>query len=170
MGKRGPKPKTAREKQRSGTLQNHPEKPDAKTNTIDFPRARPEPPDHLDKDARELFDRIADDLHHSGVARKFDGPSLGEYCQAVSDVARFRKKIREDGGDEITKGPNGGAVYSPYYGLLKDARTRVKQFGALFGFAPLHRTRVRLPNADLPDSGGESAPKDNMAEFDQTAK
>lgn len=108
-----------------------------------FAVGRAKPPAHLDKVAKKFFRALASRLTTAGVLRDVDEFGLGEYCQAMSDVRRLVTEIAPEG--EITEGPNGGKVWNPKIGLLRDARKRAKEWSDRLGLTPKARASLKFP-------------------------
>jgi P27 family predicted phage terminase small subunit len=110
----------------------------------------PDAPRHLDRLAKKFFEEAAKELITSGILRRVDVAVLGELAQARSDIDRLTKEIRKEG--EIKKGPNGGDVWNPKLGLLKDARKRLEVFGDRLGLNPKLRSSIKFPEGETPAS------------------
>jgi P27 family predicted phage terminase small subunit len=121
----------------------------------------PDAPRHLDRLAKKMFDQMAKELITSGILRRVDVPVLGEVAQALSDIDRWTKEIRKEG--EIKKGPNGGDVWNPKLGLLKDARKRLEVFGDRLGLNPKLRSSIKFPEGEAP--AGDEAESDQLELF-----
>jgi P27 family predicted phage terminase small subunit len=115
-------------------------------------------PRWIDKEAKRIFRELSAELNNAGVLRRIDGDTLGEYCQARSDVTRIMREIVADGGEILTAPPKeirdrhgnlsvipGGLFFNPRVGVLRDARKRVKEFGDRLGLSPKSRTHMRFP-------------------------
>ncbi len=114
-----------------------------------FAVGRAKPPAHLDKVAKKFFRALTARLTTAGVLRDVDEFALGEYCQAMSDVHRLSAEITKDGG-EITKGANGGPVWNPRVGLLRDARKRAKEWSDRLGLTPKARASLKFASGGAP--------------------
>jgi len=115
----------------------------------------PDPPRHLDRLARRLFREFAGELITSGILRRVDVPILGEVAQAMSDIDRLTKLVRKEG--EIKAGPNGGDVWNPKVGLLRDARKRLEVFGDRLGLNPKLRGSIKFPEGETTPDPDEDA-------------
>lgn len=115
----------------------------------------PQCPDHLDEVARQRWDEVSGDLHSLGLLGRLDRDELAVYCQAFSDVVRYRARIREEeakhksGHVLITK--NGFQQISAWKTLEKQAIEMMRSAGNSFGMNPAARSKPRAsqPQGEL---------------------
>ena len=108
----------------------------------------PEPPDHLNEDARAEWARIADELSVLGILTRLDRGSLAAYCQAYgrwrqAEAALSRMAERDATTDGLmirTKG--GNLIQNPLVGTANKAMADMMRYAAEFGLTPSARSRV----------------------------
>lgn len=145
MAQRGRKPKPTHLKVvqgNPGKRQLNQDEPQPDRSTI------PEPPDHLNAEAREEWDRAAMQLWHMGVLSHADRATLAAYCQAYGRWVQAERAIAEMAKrDDKTHGlmirtSKGTAVQNPLVGTANKAKADMMRYAAEFGLTPSARTRL----------------------------
>jgi P27 family predicted phage terminase small subunit len=127
---------------------------------------KPEPPDHLDKLAKEEWERMCVILNDMGLLSRADGPALTLYCECYSKWLRARGAVVEHGmliKSTTAVIQKGKVVATKEYLRANPAINIEVQMGRMmkdllieFGLTPSSRSRIR--------STGER-PKDELEEF-----
>ena len=110
-----------------------------------FDKSMPECPTYLDKNAKEIWQEKAKELHQAGILTVIDSDSLAIYAQLFSRLLKLEKDIKKEGlmlNDKI----------NPKVVEARLTIQQVRQFSAEFGMTPSSRTRLSVVN---PDSGDE---------------
>jgi len=104
--------------------------------------AIPDPPEHLDPEARREWERVTQELHAVGaVAQLYRGP-LAAYCAAWSRWIAAEKQIVATGG-EVVKSPSGFPIQNPYLAIANRAAADMTRLAAEFGMTPSSKSRVK---------------------------
>lgn len=99
--------------------------PDAETLKIHAADA-PQCPEHLQGEARRLWEAIAPQLAENGTLAPAVGTSLEIACQAYADWRLHTTRVAEQG--PLVKSPNGFAVQHPSIGVAKSAAETWRKF------------------------------------------
>jgi P27 family predicted phage terminase small subunit len=120
--------------------------------------AMPDPPDHLNDDARAEWERVAHGLHALRLLEMVDRAALAAYCtayarwvQAERAIAEMAKRDLLTGGLMI-KTSNGNAIQNPLVGTANKAASDMVRYAAEFGMTPSARVRLVVDG-----SGGASS-------------
>ena len=136
------------------------------------PRPRPslpEPPDHLNADALEEWQRVAPLLFQLGLLTAIDRGTLAAMCQAYGRwIQAERALLKMAGNDPLTGGllmktSNGNAIQSPLVGTANKAAADYVRYATEFGLTPSARSRVE---ADRLIDPSHMPPTDNSHYFD----
>lgn len=146
MGLRGPAPKPSRLQELAGNPGHR------KKNTAEprppQPAGIPEPPPHLDDDAKAEWRRVAPILHALELLTDADLHPLAAYCQAVADFIEATLWIRQNGPSYTVRDDAGKIRYMapvPAVGIKAMAAKQILQFAQQFGLSPSARTRLQTP-------------------------
>lgn len=105
----------------------------------------PEPPDHLDRYARDEWERMAHGLHGLGLLTSTDAGVFAAYCTAYSTWRQASEEIQRQ---NETGGPLSGLVIdgkvNPLIRLKRDAAADLVKYAAEFGMSPQARARVHV--------------------------
>jgi P27 family predicted phage terminase small subunit len=123
------------------------------------PAGNPEPPEHLDRVAREEWDHLTGLLSRMGLLSQAEGPALMLYCEAYSKWLRARAEILKRGmvieRDVInSKGHRTGTrlFQNPAISIEMSAMRLMKDLLVEFGLTPSSRSRTRM-HARVADDG-----------------
>jgi P27 family predicted phage terminase small subunit len=139
MGRRGPKPVPAALKRAAGTRRD---RVNEREPHPDQPSGPPVAPAHLDPVARELWERLAPQLHRHGVLTSWDLELLSRYCELES-IAREALVLLQQFGTVI-HGRRDRFVANPYWRIYRDAIDRQRALGHEFGLTPSGRSGLRI--------------------------
>lgn len=103
----------------------------------------PDCPPHLDKVAREEWDRVAATMHATGTLTHLDRSALAAYCTAYSRWVDAETKLRELG--PVIKAPSGFPVQNPYLPIANKALDLMKKFACELGLTPSARSTIKVP-------------------------
>lgn len=112
-----------------------------------------EPTEPLNRDAREVWDRLAPDLARQGVLTAWDCDAFTQYCLAIAQYREATAGLEETG--LVIRGLVGSMTRSPYWALMMDAQRNALLLAGRFGLTPADRTKIhvggeqREPGADL---------------------
>ena len=104
----------------------------------------PDAPPHLSPEAREEWDRLAEELYGLGILSAIDRAALAAYCQAYGRwVEAERELMREDGTmDLVSVTSNGNVIQNPLVGIANKSLELMHKYLTEFGMSPSSRTRV----------------------------
>jgi len=132
----GPKPKPAAIKLAAGNPGHRPV-----NSTIPTVEGEPEPPPHLDKEARAEWHRTIADLAAMGLLGQENRTTLAVYCQAWSRMVEAEKHVAKHG--VLVPAPRTGVpMVNPHLRIATAAAAEVTKLAAEFGMTPSSRTRV----------------------------
>jgi P27 family predicted phage terminase small subunit len=143
---RGRKPLPTHLKLVTGNRGKRPVKPDS----IKVEPALPDPPGHLNDDAKAEWARVAPMLFAQRVLGLPDVAALGAYCQAYAIWKQATDALNVMArGDMLTKAlmiktTNGNAIQNPLLGIANKAASDMVRFAAEFGMTPSARARINL--------------------------
>ena len=110
----------------------------------------PEPPDHLDEEAKAEWGRVAPVLVGAKVLTELDRAVMAGYCTAWSAYVKndsqvqkygevlFSKKTDKGGNETVTPYP------SPYVNLRAMAMKQMLTYGVEMGLTPSSRSRIHV--------------------------
>jgi P27 family predicted phage terminase small subunit len=120
----------------------------------------PEPPEHLNADARAEWHRVAHGLYVLRMLETVDRAALGAYCVAYAHWVQAERAIAEMAKQDLLTGAlmiktsNGNAIQNPLVGTAHKAASDMVRYAAEFGMTPSSRSRIdvgsgpRLPVSD----------------------
>ena len=144
MAQRGRKPKPTHLK----VVQGNPGKRTLNTDEPQPEYTLPDPPDHLNEDARIEWDRTAAQLFRMGILSQADRGTLAAYCQAYGRWVQAERALAEMAQhDSRTHGllirtSKGTAVQNPLVGTANKAKADMMRYAAEFGMTPSSRSRL----------------------------
>lgn len=118
-----------------------------------FQLSKPNPPAHLNDDAKAEWRRVVTVLFNAGLMTEMDRAALAAYCQAYGRWAQAERALaRMAENDErnyalMVKTTQGNAVQNPLVGTANKAMMEMMRIAIEFGMTPSARARVRA----LPD-------------------
>jgi P27 family predicted phage terminase small subunit len=109
----------------------------------------PEAPEHLDKYAREEWDRLAPGLHALGILYEVDRGPFAAYCKAYSLWRRAEESLAKKsesnpdlGMVQVTK--SGNIIQHTLLGVANKAAADMVRYAAEFGLTPSARARLAI--------------------------
>lgn len=174
MGQRGPQPKPTLLK----LIQGNPGKrPLNMADGVNPEVAIPDPPRHLNKEARKEWKRVSAELYSLGLISRLDRAALTLYCQAWGQLVMLEESLnrkvqqRVDANEDPSralyfvtdKGYEGQTVLVQ---MINTLRSQVSTFLKAFGMDPSSRSRVTqscntgqqsLPGVEEPQGWGKFA-------------
>ncbi len=133
---RGRKPKPTKVK----AMEGNPGKRPLNAAEPEYPAGVGPAPDHLDKAARDEWDRVGGMLEESGVATQADRAVLAVYCQAWSRWVRAEQVCAKMG--DVLRSEAGGVYQNPYLSVANRAAEQLAKCAASLGLDPSSRSRV----------------------------
>lgn len=114
-----------------------------------IPRAAPEPPEFLNVDGKQEWERICSMLANVGLMTSADRGALGAYCQAYGVWAQAERAINKLQDENELNGllmrtSNGNIVQHVLVGVARRARLDVVRYACEFGMTPAARSRVHV--------------------------
>lgn len=110
------------------------------------PRSRrPQPPKHLNEDAKEEWARIEDELTALGILSGLDRAALAAYCQAYGrwvQAERALAQMSNKADGLIINTKNGNMIQNPLVGVANKAMSDMMRYAAEFGMTPSARSRI----------------------------
>lgn len=141
MGKRGPIPKTDKERILEGNLSGRP-----MTGESPKPRGLPTCPSWLSPEAKHEWRRVAPEMARLGLLTKVDRAQFAGYCTSCAWWRRVQEVLITQGSVYVT--PKGKIETRPEVAIAKMAAEQMNAFAAEFGLTPASRARMRIPQSD----------------------
>jgi P27 family predicted phage terminase small subunit len=104
----------------------------------------PDCPPHLNKVAKDEWERISVELSAAGVLTNVDRAALAAYCAAYSRWVEAEKAIKKDGA--VTVSPKGYQMQSPWVGIANTSLAMMHKYLVEFGATPSSRSRIHVAN------------------------
>lgn len=124
--------------------------------------AIPDPPDHLDAEARTEWARAAPELYALGVLSRNDRAVFAQYCVHWSRWVTAEKAIKEMASrNDVTRGlviqtTNGNVVQNPMVGVANVSARECLRCAEQLGMTPSARSRIEAHKlADLKEDETE---------------
>jgi P27 family predicted phage terminase small subunit len=118
----------------------------------------PEPPAHLDDEARAEWARQGERLRDLGCLSKIDSGPFAAYCVAYSRWVKAELAIDKSGGLLIqTKA--GNIIQNPLVGIANKSMADMVRIASEFGMTPSSRSRIDT------EAAGRAQQKDPAEEF-----
>lgn len=108
----------------------------------------PPAPDHLLKEAKAEWNRLAPSLYALRMLSVLDLAAFGAYCQAYATWKTASLSLLEMGKqDLLTSGlmmrtSNGNAIQNPVVGIMNKAALDMVRYASEFGMTPSARARI----------------------------
>ncbi len=145
MGLRGPAPKPTVFRIQEG----NPSKRPINHCEPQYERRIPKCPDHLDKDARREWRRLAPLLFKARLLTEADYIALGNLCQAYSTMKKAQAAL--DKSSLLLKTPSGYIQQSPLIGIINHTMAQITGLCREFGLTPSSRVRLSVEPEDATD-------------------
>jgi P27 family predicted phage terminase small subunit len=91
----------------------------------------PDPPEHLDADAKEKWVLLVPLVLHGGDWHPAVADALAAYCAAWSRWKKADQEIQKTGS--IVRSPSGYPIHSPFLSVAKAAEAAMQKWGRLLG-------------------------------------
>lgn len=180
MAIRGPKPKPTAikalegDRSKKGLNMNEP-LPDLGTRV-------PEPPPHLNEDARTEWDRLSHRLWLNACLGAEDVQMFAVYCMHYAHAMKYLRLITakidaeaeaQMAGREpetmfeasVVRTTNGNLVQNPLIGMLNVSMREMFKAGSAFGLTPADRSRINIPRAGGGNPTGPASTGKRPADF-----
>ncbi len=142
MGRRGPIPKTDKERILDGNPSKRPMKGQSPQPRGDTPIC----PEWLSPEAKSEWERVAPELIRLGLLTNLDMITFAGYCVSCSRWRRAQEVLISQGTVYVTL--KGKIETRPEVMIAKIAGEQMNAFAAEFGLTPASRLRMRLPQSD----------------------
>lgn len=125
----------------------------------------PEPPEHLDEEARAEWERVAPVLVGAKVLTALDRAAMAGYCTAWSAYVKADRQVQQYGEVLLSKKTDKGGnetvtpYMSPYVNLRAMAMKQMLTYGAEMGLTPSSRSRIH-PGGKKDTDGFDDGCKD----------
>lgn len=106
------------------------------------PGPKPDPPDWLDDDGRNLWEKYSDTINRLGLLESIDGISFGLLCGAIATLMDMQRQFSRDGTYTNQVGENGALQANPLCQLIGQQTKAVLSLAHEFGMTP--RGRIAL--------------------------
>lgn len=114
----------------------------------------PNPPEELDADAREEWDRMATALDRLGLLTEIDRSAFIAYCQAYGRWANAQRSLKAmalkdptGAQAQIIRTTAGNWIQNPLIGIANKAARDLVNFATEFGMTPSARARLAIADA-----------------------
>jgi P27 family predicted phage terminase small subunit len=112
-----------------------------------FERVAPEPPEWLDDEGRQEWQRVVDDLEPLGLLKSSDRGVLTAYCEAWSRFAAAVKEYREQGVTRVN--PDSGRTGKhAAVSVAENAAVQIAKLGSLLGLSPVAERGLSITPRD----------------------
>ncbi|CAG9197051.1 TPA: phage terminase small subunit P27 family [Burkholderia vietnamiensis] len=139
-GRSGRRPKPVARKEAAG----NPGKRQLNTQEPDFGLVTNiEPPEWLDPQAVEMWERVAPLLCKQKILQFTDLHNVEIFCAAYGNWRRAQEQLAREG--PVVMGAQGGPVKNPAATVVKEAAGQMATFGAMLGLDPSSRQRLIGP-------------------------
>lgn len=139
-GRSGRRPKPVARKEAAG----NPGKRQLNTQEPDFGLVTNiEPPEWLDSQAVEMWERVAPLLCKQKILQFTDLHNVEIFCAAYGNWRRAQEQLAREG--PVVMGAQGGPVKNPAATVVKEAAGQMATFGAMLGLDPSSRQRLIGP-------------------------
>lgn len=119
----------------------------------------PAAPDHLPPAARDVWDRLAGQMHVRGLLTGWDVEAFAAYCMAWAMHVDASRELAESGAlvsVERRRFNRGGdliatwveMVENPAVKVAKESAATLRAFAQEFGLTPSARSGIKLPEAE----------------------
>lgn len=110
----------------------------------------PEPPDWLEGEAREEWDRIVNELQKTYLISPLDAVSLASYCRIYAVWREADRDVEEKGLTFVSD--NGNIRCNPAAKLSLQLFEAMRRMGAEYGFTPAARSRLDCAGAETEET------------------
>lgn len=126
--------------------------------SVEVDRTIPEPPDWLDKTAKDAYNDIVKIVSDMGVMSKGDSLALSLLVDAYKRYLDARKDLKKNGQVEESFNSNGAKVRkkNPSIDIAFEAHTKMMNILREFGLTPASRSKV----SSVEDEKGDESIKD----------
>lgn len=118
--------------------------------------ATPEPPDHLDAEARAKFAEMAQLLARHGVMTELDAGALARYVVIRRRWLEAEAEVKRRG--PVVKTANDNIIQNPFLAVANKCLAQMAQIESEFGLTPSSCSRIRMaePIEDFLNRGGKT--------------
>ena len=138
MAKRGPKPQATALKKLRGNPGKRALNDSEPTPKVESPSC----PDWLDRDGRDTWRWLVENLETLGILAKCDQALMALYCDTWSQLCHLRRRRADKGEAQFLAPTKAGGFYR--HPLFDVEATLKKQLAAYLGDRPSSRTRIRV--------------------------
>ncbi len=108
-----------------------------------YEKAEESAPKDLDKNGRELWNKLMKQVREQGVLTKCDEALLFRYCEEWSTYKRALKELKKkENKDLMVKAKSGYLSPNPYISMKRESSRIMKSLESELGFSPTSRTKV----------------------------
>jgi P27 family predicted phage terminase small subunit len=107
-----------------------------------FKRAIPVCPNHLNREAKQHYRKLAEILYKARVLTEADGIVLGNLAQAYATLAQAQRELNRGKLTVISK--RGGPRANPLVRIISESTTTINRLCQELGMTPLSRSRLRI--------------------------
>jgi P27 family predicted phage terminase small subunit len=104
--------------------------------------AVPEPPEHLDVEARAKFIEMAELLARHGVMTELDAGALARYVVIWRRWLETEAEVKRRG--PVVKTSNDNIIQNPFLTVANKCLAQMAQIESEFGLTPSSRSRIRM--------------------------
>ena len=117
-----------------------------------FERVAPEPPDFLDDEGRQEWERVIADLEPLGLLKNSDRGVLTAYCEAWSRFAAAVREYRAQGVTRVNPDSSRTGKHAAV-SVAENAAVQIAKLGSLLGLSPVAERGLGsfTPNSDGDD-------------------
>lgn len=128
-----------------------------RANDPEFEGAIPEPPDFLEGEALEEWNRIVDEMDKMQLITTLDRTEIALYAWTFGEFARHSRLLRDE--TEFPKSKRGAPTVNPRIRVVRDLLKQLHSLSESCGFSPTTRNRLQMVHKPK-----ENTPKQALAE------
>jgi P27 family predicted phage terminase small subunit len=122
---------------------------------VQFDRAVPACPNHLNREAKQHYQKLADILYKAKVLTEADGIVLANLAQAYATLAQAQRELNRDKLTVASK--RGGPRTNPLVRIVDQSTTTINRLCQELGMTPLSRSRLRIDKKETDDNMFDNA-------------
>ena len=114
------------------------------------PPGMPQPPKHLDTEAKREWRRVAPLLARMGVLTQIDGSAFALYCQTHSQWVTALRHLKQD-ENYVCVGNNMTVYQNLWFRIAQSCSATLHRMMCEFGMTPSSRSRIRATPEHVDD-------------------
>ena len=108
------------------------------------PGPKPDAPDWLDSEGRQLWDKYSDTINRLGLLESLDDLSFALLCSSIATLFDMQEQFTRNPDYTNLVGENGALQINPLCQLIAQQTKAVLALAAEFGMTPSSRARIEI--------------------------